>query len=97
MTKNIRERKGSHVYINVPLYQDKETKPLTYENERRMGRKALDNHIYLDAMAFGMGMNCLQCTFQVCNIEEARNLYDQLAVLAPIMVCFKRIEFFDVH
>ena len=86
LTKNIRERKGSHVSINVPLFQDKETKPLTYEAERKIGRNAIDNHIYLDAMAFGMGMNCLQCTFQVCNIEEARDLYDQLAVLAPIMV-----------
>ena len=26
-------------------------------------------------------------TFQACNIDEARVLYDQLAVLAPIMVC----------
>ena len=25
-------------------------------------------------------------TFQACNIDEARTLYDQLAVLAPIMV-----------
>ena len=27
-----------------------------------------------------------QVTFQACNIDEARILYDQLAVLAPIMV-----------
>jgi hypothetical protein len=27
-----------------------------------------------------------QCTFQCCNINEARYFYDQLAVFAPIMV-----------
>ena len=40
----------------------------------------------MDSMAFGMGMCCLQMTFQCCNIEEARMFYDQLAVLAPIML-----------
>ena len=42
--------------------------------------------IYLDAMGFGMGMCCLQVTFQACNIAEARALYDNLAPLCPIMV-----------
>lgn len=27
---------------------------------------ALPDHIYMDAMAFGMGCCCLQMTFQVC-------------------------------
>ncbi|RUS14789.1 glutamate-cysteine ligase catalytic subunit [Endogone sp. FLAS-F59071] len=47
---------------------------------------ALPDHIYMDAMAFGMGCCCLQITFQACSIEEARRLYDQLATLGPIMV-----------
>jgi hypothetical protein len=42
--------------------------------------------VYMDSMAFGMGMCCLQVTFQCCNIAEARHFYDQLAVMAPIMV-----------
>lgn len=42
--------------------------------------------IYMDAMAFGMGCCCLQCTFQCRDIDEARLLYDQLAVLCPIML-----------
>lgn len=88
LTRNIRERKGSHVAINIPVFKDTNTLPITYDSERRMGRRALDDHIYMDAMAFGMGMNCLQCTFQICNVEEARTIYDQFAVLAPIMVCF---------
>lgn len=47
---------------------------------------ALDNHIYLDSMCFGMGCSCLQITFQACSIEEGRKLYDHLAVMSPIMV-----------
>jgi glutamate--cysteine ligase catalytic subunit len=37
-------------------------------------------------MGFGMGACCLQVTFQTHSIDEARHLYDQLAVLAPIML-----------
>lgn len=47
---------------------------------------AREDHIYMDAMGFGMGCCCLQLTFQACNIEEARTLYDQLTPLCPIMV-----------
>jgi glutamate--cysteine ligase catalytic subunit len=37
-------------------------------------------------MAFGMGMCCLQVTFQAQDVSESRYMYDQLAVLAPIML-----------
>ncbi|KAI9007113.1 glutamate-cysteine ligase-domain-containing protein [Gaertneriomyces semiglobifer] len=47
---------------------------------------ALPDHIYMDAMCFGMGCCCLQVTFQACSVEEARRLYDQLAVITPIMM-----------
>lgn len=47
---------------------------------------AKPDHVYLDAMGFGMGCCCLQLTFQACNIDEARTLYDQLTPLCPIMV-----------
>eukprot|EP00948_MAST-09A_sp_MAST-9A-sp1_P002264 g2264.t1 len=40
----------------------------------------------MDCMAFGMGNCCLQITFQARDISESRYLYDQLAVLAPIMM-----------
>lgn len=40
----------------------------------------------MDCMGFGMGCCCLQVTFQACNINEARMLYDQLTSLCPIMV-----------
>lgn len=38
-------------------------------------------------MGFGMGCCCLQLTFQSCNVEEARRMYDALIPLGPIMVC----------
>ena len=40
----------------------------------------------MDAMGFGMGMSCLQLTFQACHVQEAVRLYDQLAPLCPIML-----------
>ena len=42
--------------------------------------------IHMDAMGFGMGMSCLQVTFQASKLSEARSVYDQLAVFAPIML-----------
>ena len=51
-------------------------------------RSALPDHIYMDCMGFGMGCSCLQVTFQACDIEEARHLYDQLAVVCPVMVSY---------
>ncbi len=54
--------------------------------EARHGAALID-HIYMDAMGFGMGCCCLQLTFQCCNIEDARRMYDALIPLGPIMVC----------
>jgi glutamate--cysteine ligase catalytic subunit len=48
---------------------------------------ALIDHIYMDAMGFGMGCCCLQLTFQSCNVDEARRMYDALIPVGPIMVC----------
>ena len=42
--------------------------------------------IHMDAMGFGMGSCCLQVTFQAENLTESRVLYDQLAVIAPLVV-----------
>jgi len=42
--------------------------------------------IHMDAMAFGMGCCCLQITFQAKDVDESRFIYDQLAVLAPVMM-----------
>jgi len=42
--------------------------------------------IHMDAMAFGMGCCCLQITFQGKDLDESRFIYDQLAVVSPIMM-----------
>lgn len=47
---------------------------------------ALEDNIYMDCMCFGMGCCCLQVTFQACSVEEARRMYDQLAVICPLML-----------
>lgn len=140
LTANIRERRGSKVDINVPLFKDAHTDPYI---DSRIQRAAVDSYahadnchaeranadkahahdghanghtnghtnghanghlngasvsnsngtgeekpynIHMDAMGFGMGCCCLQCTFQCCNITEARFFYDQLAVMSPIML-----------
>ncbi|KAL8434551.1 hypothetical protein Efla_000067 [Eimeria flavescens] len=45
-----------------------------------------DLYIYMDAMCFGMGMNCVQATFSCVTISDARYLYDQLIVMAPLLL-----------
>lgn len=92
LSRNIRERKGCKVDIQIPVYKDTKTKSPFVEDFSLLGddgeaaRTAKPDHIYMDAMGFGMGCSCLQVTFQACNINEARLLYDQLSPLCPIML-----------
>uniref|UniRef100_A0A3P9B826 Glutamate--cysteine ligase n=1 Tax=Maylandia zebra TaxID=106582 RepID=A0A3P9B826_9CICH len=89
LTRNIRHRREEKVVINVPIFKDKCT-PSPFveefpEDDGEAARAALPDHIYMDAMGFGMGNCCLQVTFQACSIDEARYLYDQLATFCPIV------------
>ncbi|XP_042704739.2 glutamate--cysteine ligase catalytic subunit isoform X1 [Chrysemys picta bellii] len=90
LTRNIRHRRGEKVVINVPIFKDKNTpSPLIETFPRDDGeaaKAAKPDHIYMDAMGFGMGNCCLQVTFQACSISEARCLYDQLAPICPIVM-----------
>ncbi|KAI9598783.1 glutamate-cysteine ligase-domain-containing protein [Syncephalis fuscata] len=98
LTANIRRRRGAKVAINMPIFHDTNTprpfhdptipvhRNLFAEDEEAANGAALPDHIYMDAMVFGMGCSCLQITFQACNIVEARRLYDQLAPIGPIML-----------
>ncbi|XP_076384766.1 glutamate--cysteine ligase isoform X1 [Megalopta genalis] len=91
LTRNIRQRRGEKVAINIPIYKDKNVPNPFKEDfgnltESESSNAAKEDHIYMDAMGFGMGCCCLQLTFQACNIEEARTLYDQLTPLCPIML-----------
>lgn len=81
LTRNIRQRRGEKVSINLPIFRDKNTKiPV----EGSLPDKP--DYVHMDAMGFGMGCCCLQLTFQACNITEARTLYDQLTPMCPIML-----------
>eukprot|EP01029_Cantina_marsupialis_P031641 TRINITY_DN916_c0_g2_i1.p1 TRINITY_DN916_c0_g2~~TRINITY_DN916_c0_g2_i1.p1 ORF type:complete len:736 (+),score=258.37 TRINITY_DN916_c0_g2_i1:37-2244(+) len=107
LTANIRNRRGSKVDINLPLFKDIKTelpkKSNAYEpwdatNDPDEPSEAPEqpttsvsaekkpNEIHMDCMAFGMGACCLQVTFQAKDVAESRTLYDQLAVVAPIML-----------
>ena len=84
--------------INVPIFQDEHTAmpfqdpTVDYdlhkwpEDDDVRNGAAKEDHIYMDAMAFGMGSCCLQITFQAKNIIEGRKLYDQLSPLGPILL-----------
>jgi glutamate--cysteine ligase catalytic subunit len=97
LTANIRSRRGRKVAINVPIFHDKNTpKPFNdptipfsrrdYPEDTDALTAAKPDHIYMDAMGFGMGCCCLQITFQAKNIAEGRRLYDHLTPLGPIML-----------
>jgi glutamate--cysteine ligase catalytic subunit len=93
LTKNIRLRKGKKVNIEVPLFKDKKTPeylPLgPYANTDELEssiQQSYPNTISMDSMAFGMGCCCLQATFECTDVTEARYLYDQFGVLAPILL-----------
>ncbi|KAJ5572473.1 hypothetical protein N7450_009457 [Penicillium hetheringtonii] len=98
LAANIRSRRGRKVELNVPVFKDTNT-PSPFKDptvnydlhqwpedaDVRNGA-AKDDHVYMDAMAFGMGSCCLQITFQAKNIPEGRKLYDQLSPLGPILL-----------
>ncbi|KAI2184205.1 glutamate--cysteine ligase [Ophidiomyces ophidiicola] len=98
LAANIRQRRGRKVELNVPVYRDTNTvwpfhdPTVNYdlhtwpEDDDVRNGAAKEGHVYMDAMAFGMGSCCLQITFQCMNINEGRKLYDQLSPLGPIML-----------
>ncbi|CAD5212834.1 unnamed protein product [Bursaphelenchus okinawaensis] len=88
LVRNIRQRRGRRVAINVPIYKDVNTQSPYLEEFTDSEAKVMakPDHIYMDHMGFGMGCCCLQMTFQAVNIQEARWLYDQLTPITPILV-----------
>ena len=98
LAANIRSRRGRKVEVNVPVFRDENTPwpwrdpTVNYdlhdwpEDQDPSNGAVKENHIYMDAMAFGMGSCCLQITFQAKNIEEGRKMYDQLSPLGPILL-----------
>ncbi|KAF4621325.1 hypothetical protein D9613_000487 [Agrocybe pediades] len=98
LTANIRRRRGSKVAINLPIFVDEKTprpfidptipwdRNIYPEDSEAKSGAALPDHIYLDAMGFGMGCSCLQLTFQACNVGDARRMYDGLIPIGPILL-----------
>lgn len=80
----------THLLCSLTVYRDTKTPSPFVEqfpnDDGCAARNARPDHIYMDCMGFGMGCSCLQVTFQACDIDEARHLYDQLAVVCPVMV-----------
>eukprot|EP01035_Chromulina_nebulosa_P027952 gene27952-36830_t len=75
LVQNIRNRRGGKVDIRVPLYRDEFTPEFLRDlkgnstGEKSDGSRTVSaletgTDIHMDAMAFGMGMCCLQVTFQ---------------------------------
>ncbi|KAI6033155.1 glutamate-cysteine ligase-domain-containing protein [Pisolithus orientalis] len=98
LTANIRSRRKSKVAINLPIFEDERTprpfvdptipwqRDIYPEDPEAKNGAALIDHIYMDAMGFGMGCCCLQLTFQCCNVNEARRMYDALIPIGPLML-----------
>ncbi|KAF7321268.1 Glutamate-cysteine ligase catalytic subunit [Mycena kentingensis (nom. inval.)] len=98
LTANIRQRRGSKVAINLPIFFDTNTprpfvdptipweRAVYPEDHEAKDGAALTDHIYLDAMGFGMGCCCLQLTFQACHVNDARRMYDCLIPIGPILL-----------
>ncbi|ETS65023.1 hypothetical protein PaG_00475 [Moesziomyces aphidis] len=98
LTANIRKRRGSKVAINMPIFKDVNTpspfidpsipwdRDLFPEDAEAKAGAAKPDHIYMDAMGFGMGCCCLQVTFQACSVQEARTVYDQLIPVGPLLL-----------
>ena len=90
LTQNIRTRRGSNVDIRMPRFRDTHTSPPTAPAgsppPSDLAAALGMDEVYMDAMAFGMGCTCLQVTFQARAVDESRHLYDQLAVLTPMLL-----------
>ncbi|XP_065919310.1 glutamate--cysteine ligase catalytic subunit-like [Dysidea avara] len=90
LTENIRLRRGENQVVNTPVYKDKNTPNPFVDQILSTDKAHLENtmvdHLYFDCAGFGAGMCCLQVTIQAANIDEARLLYDQLAVISPILL-----------
>jgi glutamate--cysteine ligase catalytic subunit len=72
--------------LGSPVISEKSPKRLSTREGVQPKQENVRPAIHMDAMAFGMGCCCLQITFQAKDMDESRFMYDQLAVVAPIMM-----------
>ena len=81
LTRNIRQRRGSKVDIEIPIFKDKNTDLTTITN-----LDPIPGYITMDAMGFGMGCCSLQVTIDSDSLEDCLKIYDQLIPLAPLFL-----------
>lgn len=90
LAKMITLRKERKVFGEVPIFRDRNTPSPFVEKIPEYAKDDLravkPDHVHLDSCTLGLGCGCLQVTFQASSVPEARVLYDQQAVLAPIMM-----------
>lgn len=79
LARNIRERRGKKVEIKIPLFKDVNTN-MNADDEPFPG------YIYMDAMGYGMGSNCLQVTLGTSTINATCYLYDQMIPITPLLL-----------
>lgn len=91
---NIRHRKGAKTCALLPLAADASGSfapkaaevPSQSPWDLEDSEDPVEDKIYLDAAAFGAGSCCTQATCLCPNLSDARYLYDQLLVLAPLFL-----------
>ncbi|XP_061433881.1 glutamate--cysteine ligase catalytic subunit-like [Lethenteron reissneri] len=104
ITRNIRERRGEKVVVNVPIFRDRNT-PSPFidqiphgDEEAAIAMKA--DHIYMDATGFGTGNCCLQ-PLTTCKWRIAKSRFDSIdSFLSPGGAQFNDLELpkdEDVH
>jgi glutamate--cysteine ligase catalytic subunit len=71
LTENIRKRRGKKVKISIPIFKDINTQ---------------EEKILMDCMGFGMGCCCSQLTLQCSDMNHSMLLYDNFAILSPILL-----------
>ena len=81
LTRNIRQRRGSKVEINIPIFKDENTDLTTITK-----LDPVPGYITMDAMGFGMGCCSLQVTIGSDFLDDCLKIYDQLIPLAPLFL-----------
>ena len=81
LTRNIRQRRGSKVDIQIPIFKDINT-----DFSKITNLDPNPGFITMDAMGFGMGCCSLQVTIASDTLEDCIKIYDQLIPLAPLFL-----------
>jgi len=76
----IKQRRGEDVCILIPIYKDINT------SMEKSIEEPFPGYIYMDETIYGSANTSLQITFGTRNIEEARYLTDQMAILSSIVL-----------